>query len=103
MELGSSDSPNSDRVLSGLCYKVRDRAEFYLDLNRPLQDIWRNLVGECRNMIRKAQKLGVVTKVDNSLGSLGLLHAFQQESLRKQGVEFQMPGAAAQASTLSLL
>ena len=54
------------------------RAEFYLDLKRPLQDIWRNLVGECRNMIRKAQKLGVITKVDNSLSSLAILHAFQQ-------------------------
>src|SRR5438552_14895386 len=103
IEFGSADSPNSDRVLSGLSYELRDRAEFYLDLKRPLQDIWTSLVGECRNMIRKAHKLGVITKADHSLSSVALLHAFQQESLRRHGVEFRMPDDAALAASLSLL
>jgi hypothetical protein len=103
IELGSSDSPNSDLVLSGLSYELRDRAEFYLDLNRPLQEIWKSLVGECRNMIRKAEKLGVATQLDHSLPSLRLLHAFQQESLRRHGVDVQAPGAGTQAAYLSLL
>jgi len=103
IELGSADSPNSDRVLRGLSYETRDRVEFYVDLNRPLQDIWKSLVGECRNMIRKAQKLGVVTKVEHSPRGLALLHAFQQESLRRHGVDFQMSGGAAQTASLSLL
>src|SRR5438094_7983083 len=49
IELGSADSPNSYRVLSGLSYPLSDRAEFYLDLNRPWPDSWRSLVRECRN------------------------------------------------------
>jgi len=103
IELGSADSPNSDRVLRGLSYETKDRAEFYLDLNRPLQDIWESLACECRNIIRKARKLGVVTKREHSPRGLALLHAFQQESLRRHGVYFQMSGGAAQAASLSLL
>ena len=103
IHIGSCDSPNSARVLSALSYNVRHRAEFYLDLDRPLGDVWKTLVRECRNKMRKAEKLGVITRVENSASSLSLLYAFQQESLRRHGVEAQIPGDGAQPATLSLL
>src|SRR5260370_37969310 len=44
----SYDSPNSAIVLSRLSYHLMDRHEFYLDLMRPLDYIWKNLRGTRR-------------------------------------------------------
>ena len=99
----SYDSPNSVAVLSSLSYDLHGRVEFYLDLNRPLEDIWKMLKGARRTHIRKATKLGVETRIENDLASLLRLYSFQAESLQRRGILFDPPRGQADAAKALLL
>jgi hypothetical protein len=91
----SYDSPNSATVLSALAYKIKDRFEFYIDLSESEEDLWKKLQGERRTDIRKATRIGVKTRIEDTITGLRLLYVFQAESLRRRGV--QLPSTDNQA------
>ncbi len=103
MEIESYDSADSVQVLTGLSYRLRERVEFYLNLDQPLDHIWRSLTKERRNKIRKADKLGVITKIETSPGSLESLFALKCEGLQRRGINLEPTGQTARSATLSLL
>lgn len=55
----SFGTPGECSVFDELGFKRKNRWEFVLDINRPLDDIWKNLHSKKRNLIRKAQKTGI--------------------------------------------
>jgi lipid II:glycine glycyltransferase (peptidoglycan interpeptide bridge formation enzyme) len=84
----SYESPNSRKVLSAFTGELSDRAEFYIDLSRSRDDIWKMLKSARRNDIRKAKKLGVESRLDNTMEGVQLLYDFQTESLQRRGIRF---------------
>lgn len=88
IEVCSYESPNSLKVLSTVSSKLSDRVEFYLDLSRPTDDIWKTLKSTRRNDIRKAEKLGVESRFENTITGVQLLYGFQTESLQRRGIQF---------------
>jgi dTDP-4-amino-4,6-dideoxygalactose transaminase len=88
IEICSYESPNSLKVLSAFSGKLSDRVEFYLDLSRPTDDIWKTLKSTRRNDIRKAEKLGVESRSENTMKGVQQLYGFQTESLQRRGIQF---------------
>jgi len=84
----SYESPNSRKVLSAFNCELSDRAEFYIDLSRSTEDIWKMLKSARRNDIRKARKLGVESRLDNTVKGVRQLYDFQAESLQRRGILF---------------
>src|SRR5215472_11115888 len=84
----SYESPNSRKVLSPFTCGLSDRAEFYIDLSRSIDDIWKMLKPARRNDIRKARKLGVESRLDNTIKGVQQLYDFQAESLQRRGILF---------------
>ena len=84
----SYESPNSLKVLSAFSCELYDRVEFYIDLSRSIDETWKILKSARRNDIRKAKKLGVESRVDNTMVGVQLLYDFQTESLRRRGIPF---------------
>ena len=84
----SYESPNSRRVLSAFSCELSDRVEFYIDLSRSMDDIWKMLKSARRNDIRKARKLRVESKLDNTMKGIRQLYSFQKESLQRRGILF---------------
>jgi lipid II:glycine glycyltransferase (peptidoglycan interpeptide bridge formation enzyme) len=81
----SYDSPNSDRLLGPLGFELSDRWEFLIDLTTQHEDLWRGLACERRTAIRKAEKLGVETRRENTLEALEQLLRFERESRLRRG------------------
>jgi len=99
----SYESPNSLKVLSALSYQVSDRVEFYIDLSRSMDDIWKMLKSTRRNDIRKALKLCVESRLENTMKGVQQLYAFQTESLQRRNIPFdQFYTPAARLQTLLL-
>jgi lipid II:glycine glycyltransferase (peptidoglycan interpeptide bridge formation enzyme) len=84
----SYDSPASASVLSSLSYNLNDRCEFYIDLSVPKEAIWNNLRSSRRNDIRKAIKLGVETRMANTVADLQVLFRLQAQSMQRRGMDF---------------
>jgi len=84
----SYDSPLSASVLSSLSYELNDRCEFHIDLSVPKEVIWNNLKSARRNDIRKATKLGVETRMANTVADLQVLYGLQAESMQRRGMDF---------------
>lgn len=82
----SYESPFSVEVLSSLSYKLDGRCEFYIDLSLPTKNIWNNMKGARRTDIRKATRLGVETRMANSVADLQLLYALHAESMQRRGM-----------------
>ena len=82
----SYDSPQSEQVLGGLGYRLTPRVEFLMDLTASVEELWSCLRGQRRTDIRKAEKLGVVTRVENTLEAYEQVYEFQAVSLRRHGV-----------------
>ena len=99
----SYDSLNSVSVLPPLGYVLKDRFEFYLDLARPLETIWKTLKGARRTDIRKANSLGVETRTDDTITGLRLLDKFEAISAQRHGVAFQAMDAQVESATATLL
>jgi hypothetical protein len=97
------ESRNSASVLPSLSYQTKDRFEFYIDLTKPLDELWSSLKPTRRNKIRKATKMGVESRIDNNVGGLALLHRFQGESLQRRGIEFSAESERAEMMNASLL
>jgi hypothetical protein len=89
IRVNSYDSPHGQAVLSSMSYKLENLFEFYLDLTPPEEEIWRNLRDTRRNKIRKAEKAGLVTKIEKNAAAVELLYGFQKLSLKRRGVDFQ--------------
>lgn len=87
----SYDSPRSEAVLSSLGYDLSARSEFHVDLTRSLDDIWAGFKGHRRTDVRKAEKLGIVTRVENTPEALDLVLSFQAQSMGRRGKS--MPSA----------
>ncbi|MBN1854468.1 MAG: peptidoglycan bridge formation glycyltransferase FemA/FemB family protein [Pirellulales bacterium] len=84
----SHDSPNAQRVLSELNYKLSPRTEFYVDLRRSEEEIWDGFKSERRTNIRRACKHGVQTRIENTEKSLDLVYHFFYLSMKRHGIEF---------------
>jgi dTDP-4-amino-4,6-dideoxygalactose transaminase len=89
INLGSYDSPNSTQVLSALSYKLENRLEFYIDLSPRLDEIWTSLSPQCRNKIRKATRLAIESRWEDSVSSILQLQHFQANALRRHGIKLQ--------------
>src|SRR5215510_13049794 len=63
----SYESPNSRKVLSAFTCELYDRVEFYIDLSKSVEDIWKMLKPARRNKINKAIRLGVESELDNTM------------------------------------
>ena len=99
----SYESPNSLKVLPALSCQLSDRVEFYIDLSRSMDDIWKMLKSTRRNDIRKAVKLGVESRLENTMKGVQQLYAFQTESLKRRNISFnQFYTPAEQLQTLLL-
>lgn len=79
----SYDSRNSECVLSALGYDLSPRSEFVLDLGPSLDAIWGNFTARRRTDIRKAERLGVTTRVDNTQDGVAIVLAFFRDTMRK--------------------
>ena len=86
VRVDSYDSVRSEEILSSLGYELSARSEFYVDLSRSLDDIWAKFKGHRRTDIRKAEKLGVVTRRENSSEALQLVEKFQADSMHRRGI-----------------
>jgi hypothetical protein len=85
----SHDSLNSHVVLSKLGYRLAERQEFVIDLGPSLDEIWTRLKGTRRTDIRKAEKLGVETRLENTVEALRRVLEFQSGSLTRHGIDQQ--------------
>lgn len=85
LRIVSYDSPGSDAVLGPLGYQLGERWEFIVNLSNPKSDIWGTFACERRTDVRKAEKMGVETRRDNTHDALDLLVAFEHESRRRRG------------------
>jgi hypothetical protein len=84
----SYESPNSPKVLSALSCELYDRVEFYIDLSRSMDDIWKMLKSARRNKISKAIRLGVESRLENTMKGVQQLYGFQTESLQRRDILF---------------
>ena len=98
----SYDSLTSEGVLSSLGYDLSPRSEFCVDLTRSLDEIWQGFKGERRTDVRKAEKLGVVTRLENTQEALAMLSVFKAQSMERRGVSAS-PGTEASAAERSRL
>jgi hypothetical protein len=87
LRIYSHDSLNSDVILSRLGYRLSERQEFVVDLSCSLDDIWARLKGSRRTDIRKAERLGVETRLENTVETLRLVLKFQSGSLTRHGID----------------
>jgi len=86
VRIDSYDSVRSETVLSSLGYDLSRRSEFYIDLHPALDDIWSKFKGHRRTDIRKAEKVGVQTRIENTREALELVMSFQAESMQRRDV-----------------
>jgi len=80
------DSEHSKDVLSSSSYSLVERVEFYLDLTPPLEEIAARLKGARRTDIRKAEKLGVETRLERGASSCAILRQMQASSMARRGI-----------------
>jgi len=99
----SYESSNSLKVLSAFSCQLYDRVEFYIDLSRSPEDIWKMLKSARRNDIRRATKLAVESRLDNTMKGIQQLYSFQTESLNRRNISFdQLCTPAERLQTLLL-
>ncbi len=91
----SYDSPHSQQVLSALGYALTLRSEFSIDLTQNLEVIWSRFAGERRTDVRKAEKLGVVTRLENTREAFDLVFAFYAQSMQRHKVAVAAPNERA--------
>jgi hypothetical protein len=103
IHVASYDSPHSAEVLGALGYRLTERAEFYVDLTPPLESIWKDLKETRRRNVRKAERLGLTTGVDQSPPALRALDRFQAEALGRHGVAHRTMDDRLEAAKLRLL
>jgi hypothetical protein len=103
IEICSYESPNSVKVLPMVSDRLTDRVEFYLDLSLPMDDIWKTFKSTRRNDIRKAEKLGVESRCENTVDGVHQLYGFQTESLQRRGIQFDPLYVQAQRLQASIL
>ena len=103
MHVGAFDSSNSGDVLNRLSYRLRSRSEFYIDLSRPIEEIWNALKPTKRTNIRKAQKLTMRCQVETSLIAIRQFLSLQKESMQRRGIVLTHDEEVAQSSLKDLL
>ena len=91
----SYDAMASERVLGALGYQLSPRTEFYVDLTPTVGAIWGHFSGTRRTDLRKAEKLGVVTRLENTLEALDLVSTFYAQSMRRHEVVIATPNEQA--------
>ncbi len=85
LRVDSYDSPGSDAVLGPLGYQLGERWEFVIDFSDRDRDLWDALAGERRTDIRRAEKLGVHTRCEQTSDAIALVAQFQRESMERRG------------------
>ncbi len=86
IRVSSYDSPQSEEVLSHLGYTVTKRWEFYVDLRKSLDEIWMSFSRSRRKDIRKAEKMGVVSKMEYTMEAARQALSFHDQSMQRREV-----------------
>lgn len=86
IRFASYDSPSSFYALPQLGYQTVARNEYLFDLTCDLDDLWKAMAPNRRNQIRRAEKHGVQTRLENSERSLQLLDHFHSLSMARRGI-----------------
>lgn len=97
------ESRNSKEILTALNYQLNERSEFYISLAEDIEDVWNNLASSRRRNIRKAEKNGVVSKVESSLAATLELKALQANALDRKKIKVSSLDSAANAIKTELL
>lgn len=104
IQFASYDSPASAHTLPQLDYHITARNEYLFDLTDELDVIWKTMAPSRRNKIRKAEKYGVQTRLENCERSLQLVGNFHSLSMQRRGIA-SSPGSphkiAAQLNLIS--
>lgn len=102
LECKAYDSEAGVEALSTSGYALRERCEFYLDLSAGAEAAWNGFKSERRTAIRKAEKQGLVTKLESSPEAVQTLFQVQATALSRKGVAVDASEGLAKA-TLDLL
>jgi hypothetical protein len=101
-ECKAYDSEGSGAALDPLGYRLRDRAEFHLDLGAGAGAVWDGFKSERRTAIRKAEKQGLASRMESGPEAVRTLFAVQAEALGRKGVVVDASEGLARA-TVELL
>jgi hypothetical protein len=85
IKFASYHSHNSNRLLLPLGYEISLRHEYEFDLGLDLDDLFRAFHKEKRRQVRKAEKLGVVTREVNTFKGIQLVEYFHDISMQRRG------------------
>jgi hypothetical protein len=58
---------------------------YVIDLRRPEEELWQGLTGNCRNMVKRAEKEGVTVREADSLADLERYYQMHLETYRRTG------------------
>jgi hypothetical protein len=97
-ECKAYDSEGSGAVLESLGYRLRDRAEFHLDLAAGAGAAWDGFKSERRTAIRKAEKQGLASRMESGPEAVRTLFAVQAEALSRKGVAVDASEGLARAT-----
>jgi len=103
VRISSYDSPLSGQVLAALGYELEPKWEFDVDLAPNVETIWASFEGRRRTDIRKAEKLGVETRIENTPEAVRLAFEFHGRSMIRRGAEADGAGSEADLAARHLL
>jgi hypothetical protein len=86
IRFASYDSPLSCDVLAGLNYQTDERNEYHIDLTLDRDDLLGALHANRRKQVRKAEKRGIQTRLENTKVGLELVDQFRVLSMRRRGI-----------------
>jgi len=103
IHVSSYDSPLSHQVLASLGYELEPKWEFDVHLAPGIDAIWASFEGRRRTDIRKAEKLGVTTSVENTAAAVRLAFEFHGRSMQRRGAAADGVGQEADLAARHLL
>ena len=86
IEFASYHSLNSKDLLPSFGYEIDYRHEYEFDLTRDLDDLFKAILKKKRRLLRKAKKLGVITREVNSFEAVQLVEDFHNISMERRGL-----------------
>jgi lipid II:glycine glycyltransferase (peptidoglycan interpeptide bridge formation enzyme) len=86
IEVASYDSVNSETILGSLQYSMNTRYEYYFNLHKSLDDLLHTMTSSKRKQIRKAERLGVETKEENTVQAMEYVQTFHTLSMQRRNI-----------------
>jgi hypothetical protein len=93
----SFGTPGECPVFDEFVFQKKKRWEFVLDINRPIDALWKKLHSKKRNLIRKAQKAGIEVNQGKDISDLLLYRQLALDTWKRktsQGIQFPMVAEA---------